>query len=118
MPILRRKNITVSLPDLSAAKFPHDKLWLGEAIENILKNAADHSGCTHIQLEVSDTPALLTLSLTDNGKGIPQSRIPALFARFSKSSSGTLSAHHYLVRVYSQLFCMILNVQNQITSGQ
>ena len=89
MPILRRKNITVSLPDLSAAKFPHDKLWLGEAIENILKNAADHSGCTHIQLEVSDTPALLTLSLTDNGKGIPQSRIPALFARFSKSSSGT-----------------------------
>ena len=89
MPILRRKNITVSLPDMSEAKFPHDKLWLGEAIENILKNSADHSGCTKIRLEVSDTPALLTLSLTDNGKGIPQNRIPALFARFSKSSAGT-----------------------------
>ena len=85
-PLLRQKDIVINtaLPD--DIKLTCDKGWLCEAIENIIKNSADHSECTEISAELTQNPVLTTLSITDNGKGIPQDEIPKLFDRFSSKS--------------------------------
>ncbi|MDE6788127.1 MAG: HAMP domain-containing histidine kinase [Ruminococcus sp.] len=86
-PVLRNENIRISadLPD--NIMLVHDKGWLCEAIENILKNSADHSECTEIRIELEENHAMVKLSITDNGKGIPQNDIPTLFEPFARKST-------------------------------
>lgn len=86
-PVMRNGNITVTADLPQNIMLSHDKGWLCEAIENVLKNSADHSECTEIRMELEENPAMVKLSMTDNGKGIPQKDIPAIFEPFAKKSS-------------------------------
>lgn len=86
-PALRKNNIKITTNFSYDIKLNHDKGWLCEAIENILKNSADHSDCTEITLELEENIAMTKLMITDNGKGIPQKDIPLLFEPFAKKSS-------------------------------
>lgn len=86
LPLLRKENIAVSCEMSEDIILMHDRGWLCEAIENILKNSADHSGCTEIKIEISENPISIILAINDNGKGIPQKDIPKLFERFAKKS--------------------------------
>lgn len=88
-PLLRQHNITAVSDITDNILINHDRIWLSEAIENIIKNSADHSGCSHIGISGTQQPGLITLIITDNGKGIPQSSIPSLFRRFSRKSGST-----------------------------
>ena len=86
-PLLREKGITADLscPEIT---FAHDRVWLCEAVENIIKNAIDHSECTEIRVEEEAMPSVIRLSVSDNGRGIKQEDIPKLFERFGKASKG------------------------------
>ncbi|MGN0579381.1 MAG: sensor histidine kinase [Ruminococcus sp.] len=87
-PLLRDTEIKIHFDALSEQLFMnHDRLWLCEAVENIIKNSADHSGCTDIIVKTEKTPVSITISIEDNGKGIPQSDIPNIFTRFGKKSN-------------------------------
>ncbi len=86
-PLLRSKSINVTESLSDDIKLSCDKGWLCEAVENIIKNSADHSECTEISLELKEDPIMITLAVTDNGKGIPQEEIPKLFERFSCRSN-------------------------------
>ncbi len=86
LPLLRKENIAVSCEMSEDIILLHDRGWLCEAIENILKNSADHSDCTEIKVEIEENPVSVILSINDNGRGIPQSDIPRLFERFAKKS--------------------------------
>jgi signal transduction histidine kinase len=86
-PLLRSKSINVTENLSDDIKLSCDKGWLCEALENIIKNSADHSECSEISLELKDDPIMITLAVTDNGKGIPQEEIPKLFERFSCRSN-------------------------------
>lgn len=85
-PVLRDKKIRTEVNFQQGIKLKHDKGWLCEAIENILKNSADHSECTAISVETEENPVMIKLSIIDNGKGIPQNDIPHLFETFAKKS--------------------------------
>ncbi len=89
-PLMRKKEIRMDVPDMQEMFFPHDAVWLCEAIGNLLKNAADHSGCRTIAMELQEIPGAVKLSITDDGKGIPQAEIPKLFERFGKKSNNTV----------------------------
>ena len=88
-PLLRRKNISISKNLPQGITMLCDKSWLCEAVENILKNSADHSECTEMTAEITDDPVMVRIILSDNGKGIPQEDIPKLFERFSSKSRDT-----------------------------
>ncbi len=85
-PMLRSADITLTLADTDASLL-HDAVWLREAIQNIIKNAVDHAGCDRISITVTNTPAYATITIEDNGKGIPHAEILHLFERFGKRSN-------------------------------
>lgn len=86
-PLLREHGISAEL-DCGDITFSHDRAWLCEAVENIIKNAIDHSECTRILVEAEALPSAVKLSVSDNGKGISQEEIPKLFERFGRATKG------------------------------
>ncbi len=88
-PLLRRHNIKIQSDLPADISLRCDKGWLCEAVENIIKNSADHSECTEITAGLTKNPIMTTLAISDNGKGIPQEDIPKLFERFSSKSQDT-----------------------------
>lgn len=63
-----------------------DRDWLSEAIDNIVKNALDHTekGDT-IQIEWRDLPSAVQIIVTDNGCGIHPEDFHHIFKRFYRS---------------------------------
>lgn len=117
-PLLREKNISIRTSANEHISLPHDRIWLCEAFENIIKNCADHSDCSEISIEITSNPAVTTVAIEDNGKGIPQHEIPDLFRRFGKKSGNIrmtsagvgmsisqkiIQAHKGEIIVYSEL---------------
>lgn len=82
-PLLRQHQITAELTQGEDVTLLHDRLWLAEAIQNILSNAACHADCTEVVLSAEQLPGAVRITVQDNGKGIPQEEIPRLFGRFS-----------------------------------
>lgn len=63
-----------------------DPGWTGEAIENIVKNALDHTRAGGIILIAwESTPVMLRISISDNGDGIAPEDIHHIFKRFYRS---------------------------------
>ncbi|MCI8428648.1 MAG: sensor histidine kinase [Lachnospiraceae bacterium] len=70
----------------AAAKILCDPAWTAEAVGNLIKNALDHTeegGVVRIFWECS--PAMIRLSVEDNGCGIAQEDIHRIFRRFYRS---------------------------------
>jgi len=66
-----------------------DENWLGEAFQNLLKNACEHTsdeGIIRVQLE--RTEAAFFCILEDNGGGVDPDALPKLFRRFYRVQHG------------------------------
>ena len=79
------KNITVELPDETLSVFC-DPIWISEALDNLVKNALDHTqpGDT-VTLSGKMTAGEVCLQVTDNGSGIHPEDIYHIFKRFYRS---------------------------------
>lgn len=104
--------------DLDSA-FICDKDWLAEALDNIVKNALDHTEKgDRICISWKQSPAILQIRIEDNGSGIHPQDLYHIFKRFyrsqfSKDTQGVglglplakaiIEAHGGAVKVESEL---------------
>lgn len=79
--------------DISPGTFRFDEYWMGEALQNLLKNACEHTaedGTVCVTLERTDK--FVIIAVQDDGGGVPAEEMHRLFQRFYRSSvqqSGT-----------------------------
>jgi len=72
--------------------FSHDRLWLEEALINIIKNAIEHTpSLGTINLELTENPLYTRITIEDTGEGIGPSDLPNVFKRFYKAKTAKKS---------------------------
>ena len=99
--------------------FGCDRDWMQEAVDNLVKNALDHtqSGDT-IQVEWNALPSMVQIKVRDNGSGIHPEDLYHIFKRFYRSrfsqdtqgiglglplAKAVVEAHHGTIEVDSEL---------------
>ena len=75
----------MSTPD-GAVDVHGDRMFVGEAIKNLIDNALKHGGAnmSTIKVQLSHTAGLAQVTVSDDGKGIPNDQREAAFRRFSQ----------------------------------
>jgi signal transduction histidine kinase len=72
--------------------FQHDRLWLEEALINIIKNAIEHTPKDgEIRLELMESPLYKRITIEDTGEGIMDVDLPNIFKRFYKAKTSKKS---------------------------
>jgi signal transduction histidine kinase len=97
--------------------FAHDKLWLEEALINIIKNGIEHTPKGgEIKLNLFENPIYRKIIIEDTGEGIKEEDLPNIFMRFYKVrtlkksesigiglalSKAIIEAHNGMIEVHS-----------------
>jgi two-component system sensor histidine kinase KdpD len=84
-PVTKRHRLQVSVP-LELAPVWIDPVEIGEALYNLIENAAKYSPPnTDISLEVRADASVVNITIEDRGRGIPASALPHLFDPFYRA---------------------------------
>ncbi len=72
------------------ARLMCDPQWTAEALSNLVKNALDHTGeGASIRLSWERSPAMLRITVADDGEGIDPEDMHFIFKRFYRSRRGS-----------------------------
>ena len=63
--------------------------WTREALSNLVKNCVEHSPGGYVALSVLQHNLSTTITIQDNGQGIPKEELPHIFQRFYKGRNST-----------------------------
>ena len=67
-----------------------DRDWLSEALGNLIKNAAEHTAEDgNIMVDIDTRDKSTTITVSDDGGGVPEEELPKLFTRFHKTENAS-----------------------------
>lgn len=82
------QNIKVTFENQDEVSFDHDRLWLEEALLNIIKNGIEHTPSGgNVNISLIENPIYKRIIIEDNGEGISEEDLPNIFKRFYKAKS-------------------------------
>ncbi|GAA0181523.1 HAMP domain-containing sensor histidine kinase [Clostridium sediminicola] len=82
------KNIDIEFIENKEIYMCHDKLWLEEALINVLKNSIEHTDQSgKATIEMIQNPLYTRIIIEDTGEGIKEEDLPNIFKRFYKSKT-------------------------------
>lgn len=82
------KELTINIIEEEDMFFLHDKLWVEEALINIIKNSIEHSPKGgEITIELSENLVYRRITIADRGEGIREEDLPNIFKRFYKGKT-------------------------------
>ena len=96
--IAEKKKVTFQCRLPSQCLISADYFWLSQAVENILKNAVEHTpvgSSVYVSLEESEREAVLVIS--DSGKGIPVQELHFFFVFTAAASANQDMASGFLM---------------------
>lgn len=110
-----KKNIKIEITQASEnICFIGDENWTIESFANIIKNCIEHTRINgNIKIEISGTPILSQVKITDNGEGIDKKDLSHIFERFYKGSN---SVQPESIGIGLSLSKIIIEKQNGIIS--
>lgn len=83
------KQLKITITPQSPIYVRYDSRWLSQALENIIKNAAEYSGASpEINIIITQTETMTTITIKDNGEGIDEVDLPHIFERFYSVKKG------------------------------
>lgn len=84
----QKMGVTVNILKDDDVIMNHDRLWLIEALTNIIKNCIEHTkNGGLITISLIDNPVFTKINITDNGEGISEDDLPNIFKRFYKAKT-------------------------------
>lgn len=79
-------DISIVFNDDEEVMLDHDRLWLEEALNNIIKNGIEHTKPGgRININLMENPMYKKIVIEDNGEGINEEDLPNIFKRFYKA---------------------------------
>lgn len=82
------KNIKINFNEKGEVILFHDRLWLEEALNNIIKNSIEHtSNDGNINISLYENPLFKRIIIEDTGEGIAEEDLPNIFKRFYKAKT-------------------------------
>ncbi len=67
-----------------------DKVWLREAIGNVIKNACEHTKTDgKVDMLIEQAGKSVSVIIEDNGGGVPENELPMLFRRFHRTENAS-----------------------------
>jgi len=76
----------VQLKNMAACSMHSDRLWLGRALDNVLRNAVRHTNSgTEVEIDMRCSSEQVTISVEDHGPGVPDDALEHLFEPFFRA---------------------------------
>ena len=86
-PLAEQKGVDLKLDCKKTCTLSGDPFWLSQAVENIIKNAVEHTAQNSgVQITVTDEKRTVVIRIEDEGEGIPVEQQTELFVRFSRGT--------------------------------
>lgn len=83
-PLFPNKQYSVN----GSSRFRMDKAWMSEALGNVIKNASEHTAEDgKIEITIESSEQSTTVSIKDNGGGVPEEELSNLFQRFHRTEN-------------------------------
>lgn len=87
-PIAAARGVTVTIESAGTLTLSADPFWLSQAIENVLKNAIEHTAAhSTVTVSFADSGQHIRIQVADEGVGIPPEELVTLFERFHRGET-------------------------------
>lgn len=85
--IAEKRNISIVLPTEFDVEYIGDYFWLSQAIENVIKNAVEHTRDNGVVVvSVVDEKRIIKIIVEDQGPGVSEEEMKYLFRRFHRGN--------------------------------